>query len=83
MLAWAKSQSGNRAELRSLRCLTQKVGAELGAESTALERHLYGTAAGAWHGQSLWHAFQRQPQTIVEKSPAPPPLPALFKLGAG
>lgn len=83
LLAWAKSQRGSSAELRSLRCLAQQVGAELGAEITALERHLYGSDVGAWHGQSLWQAFQRQPQTIIAKNPAPPPLPQLFKLGTG
>ena len=83
LLAWAKSQRGSSAELHTLRCLVQQVGAELGAEITALERHLYGSDVGAWHGQSLWLAFQRQPQTIVAKHPTPPPLPQLFKLGAG
>ena len=66
-----------------LRCLAQQVGAELGAEITALERHLYGSDVGAWHGQALWLAFQRQPQTIGAKNPTPPPLPQLFKLGTG
>ncbi len=83
LLAWARGQRGGIAEVRSLRDLALRVGAELGAEITALERHLYGIDAGAWQGQSLWQAFQRQPQTIVDKHPSAPPLPRLFKLGAG
>ena len=86
LLAWARSQRSGSAELRSLRDLAQQVGAELSVEITALERHLYGadgSDGGAWYGQSLWQAFQRQPQTIAAKNTPPPPLPRLFKLGAG
>ena len=58
LLHIAQLQFSDQA-IHSLTTLAQYCNTALQPEVIKLEQILYGTAASAWHGDTLWHAFQQ------------------------
>jgi len=83
LIAWARGRHP-AAACRSLRDVTTLAATPALREAVVeLERALYGRAARDWRGETLWHAFQREPRAAASAGAARAPvLPPLFKLGS-
>ncbi|MEQ8494036.1 MAG: BatD family protein, partial [Gammaproteobacteria bacterium] len=83
LIAWARSRDPD-ARCRSLRDVARLVETrELAAAIVALERSLYGRSDTDWQGNTLWHAFQREPRSPRRARAARPTattLPPMFRL---